>query len=58
MIGTVERNKGTRKWEKMVRTGITEKVALKEKQISEGTGVQAEPSARENAQGIEQNALL
>lgn len=33
MIGTVERNKGTRKWEKMVRTGITEKVALKEKHL-------------------------
>ena len=53
MIGTVGRNRGSRTWEKMVRTGITEKVALKEKQMSEGTGVQAEPSARENAQGIE-----
>lgn len=53
MIGTVGENRATRKWGKLVRTGITEKVALKETQISEGTGVQAEPSARENAQGTE-----
>lgn len=38
---------------KMVRAGITEKVVLKETQISEGRGVQVEPSVTENAWGIE-----
>ena len=43
MIGTVGKNRATWKWEKLVRTGIAEKVALKKTQISEGTGVQAGP---------------
>lgn len=34
---------GTRNWEWMVWFGLTEQVALKEMQISEGRGVQAEP---------------
>ena len=38
-----EKNRATWKWEKLVRTGITEKVALKKTQISEGTGSRQNP---------------